>query len=328
MCQPGDAPVNPNHLSLRAAMGLPDVLADRLGPDALSRHADLLQCEPVDLIALVESHAAPMNRRFAAGTLLAYRGDPRIQPLEPQMIRLPGARATLGLDPAQLDCVVARWRHAGVVDEWIRKECPRYHVDLAPFAIARFPVTNQEFRFFLEETGSGLLPSAWTLGTYPVHLANHPVWTITPEAADAYAAWLALRTGRAFRLPTEAEWEYAASGGEAREFPWGNEFESNRTNTVETGPLCTTPVGMYPLGRTASGIDDLAGNVEEYVADNYKPYPGGEMIHDDLRLTHGDYRVARGGSFARYGDLARCRRRHGWFRSPIYAMGMRLAESM
>lgn len=323
-----DIPTNPNQLSPRAAMGLPKLLSDRLGPDALSRHADLLRCEPAELIAILESLVSPTHRRFAAGTLLAFCGDPRIQPFTPQMIQLPGGKFTLGLDPGQVSRVVACWRHAGVVEDWIHKECPCYEVDLAPFAIARYPVTNQEFRLFLEESDGEQLPTSWILGAYPYHLANHPVWTITPEVADAYAAWLARRTGRAFRLPTEAEWEYAASGGEAREFPWGTEFEPERTNTVETGPLCTTPVGMYPLGRTATGIDDMAGNVEEYTAAKYEPYPGGRIIQDDLYLMHGDYRIARGGSFARYGDLARCRRRHGWYHSPIYAMGMRLAESL
>jgi len=85
---------------------------------------------------------------------------------------------------------------------------------------------------------------------------------------------------------------------------------------------------MYARGRTPSGIDDLGGNVEEYVADTYRAYPGGTPVADDLRATQGRYRVARGGSFTRYGDLARCTRRHGWYDAPIYAMGLRLAESL
>lgn len=309
-------------------MGLSDRLEDRLGADAFSRNVDLFECEVGELISEVESATNPMARRFVAGSLLALRGDPRTDPFAPQMIQLPGGSVTLGLDESHIGRVVANWRHAGVTEEWIRKECPRHQVEVKPFALARFPVTNWEFQVFLKDSGYEFLPHGWYLGAYPLHLANHPVWTISPEAADAYAEWSAQRTTRAFRLPTEAEWEYAASGGEAREFPWGNSFDPERTNTVEFGPLCTTPVGMYPRGRTPSGIDDLAGNVEEYTADNYTPYSGGELIDDDLRRTQGDYRVARGGSFARYGDLARCRRRHGWFHGPIYAMGMRLAETL
>ncbi|MBF3728094.1 SUMF1/EgtB/PvdO family nonheme iron enzyme, partial [Burkholderia pseudomallei] len=65
----------------------------------------------------------------------------------------------------------------------------------------------------------------------------------------------------------------------------------------------------------------------EYVADDYRPYPGGEAIADDLAVTQGGYRIARGGSFTRFGDLARCARRHGRYQRDIYAMGFRLVES-
>lgn len=321
-------PINPNLLSPRAAMGLPEALVDRLGADVLARHADLLRRDATELVATLESADVATDRRFAAGSVLAIIGDPRISVEQPAMVKLRGGKVKLGLAHARVDAVTAQWRHVGVLEEWIRKECPEYTLEIAPFAIGRFPVTHFEFREFLEDSGSAWLPSSWHLGTYPPHLANHPVWTIPPEAADAYAAWLAQRTERAFRLPTEAEWEYAASQGDGREFPWGATFEAERANTVEAGPLCTTPVGMYPLGRTSTGIDDLAGNVEEYTADLYHAYPGGDHVADDLHLTQGSYRVARGGSFTRYGDLARCQRRHGWYHSPIYAMGFRLAESL
>ncbi|WP_269766951.1 formylglycine-generating enzyme family protein [Burkholderia ubonensis] len=75
-----------------------------------------------------------------------------------------------------------------------------------------------------------LASSSRQLSSYPSHLANHPVWTVPPEAADAYVAWLARRTGRRFRLPLEAEWEYAASNGDGREFPWGDAFEYGRAS--------------------------------------------------------------------------------------------------
>ena len=72
---------------------------------------------------------------------------------------------------------------------------------------------------------------------------------------------------------------------------------------------------------------DMSGNVEEYVAAPYSPYPGGHFIADHLTQIHGSYRVARGGSFARFRDLARTRRRHGHNpKSVTYAMGFRLAE--
>jgi len=73
----------------------------------------------------------------------------------------------------------------------------------------------------------------------------------------------------------------------------------------------------------------MAGNVEEYVSDQYEAYPDGQLVTDHLVDIHGQYRVARGGSFARFRDLARTRRRHGHNpKSATYAMGLRLAESL
>lgn len=319
---------NPNRLSDRAAMALPDDLfVARTSATVLSTHVDLLRMTSAQWIVIAEAPDAPFERRYAAGTLLGFAGDPRIRALDPPMCDVPAARARLGTEPARVPQVIAEWSRVGVIDEWIEKECPRHTVELAAYRMMRYPVTNLEYRRFLEETGAPWLPTSWTFGVYPLERANHPVWSVPAEAADAYAAWLCEATGRRFRLPTEAEWEYAASGGADVEYPWGDAFDPRAANTVEAGPLSTTPVGIFPLGRSAFGIDDLAGNVEEYVADDYRPYPGGEAIADDLAVTQGGYRIARGGSFTRFGDLARCARRHGRYQRDIYAMGFRLVES-
>src|SRR5262249_259109 len=144
----------------------------------------------------------------------------------------------------------------------------------------RYPVTNQEYRQFLDETGHTSLPTSWVFGAFPSDRANHPVYTITPGDAEAYAGWLSVRTGRRFRLPTEVEWEYAARGRDEREFPWGDSFDAAKANTVELRLLSTTPVGMFSQGASPFGLLDLAGNVEEYVADVYEPYPGGPLVTD------------------------------------------------
>jgi formylglycine-generating enzyme required for sulfatase activity len=318
---------NPNRLSARAAMGLPDRFLDRLDPLLLATHRDLLALDAQGLVREQSAAGNSADRRIAAGTVLGLVGDPRLSTLRPDMVQLPGGPVTLGLDVTRVDEIYARWAHVGVQRDWIAKECPAHATFLKPFAIGRYPVTNWEYREFLVDSGASWIPSSWTFGVYPTGLSNHPVWTIPPEAADAYATWLAQRTGRAFRLPTEAEWEYAASGGGQQEYPWGDEFLADHANTVEAGPLTTTPVGSYPAGRTGSGLEDMAGNVEEYTSSRYATYPGGAAVADDLALTAPAYRIARGGSFSRYGDLCRCRRRHGWYQLPIYAMGFRIAES-
>ncbi|AOJ04688.1 MULTISPECIES: formylglycine-generating enzyme family protein [Burkholderia] len=319
---------NPNYLSDRAAMALPeDLFVARTPATVFSTHLDLLRLAPAQWVAIAQDPGAPFERRYAAGALLGFAGDPRIRPLDPEMCDVPAAQARLGTEPEQVPQVIAEWERVGVIEEWIAKECPRYTTELAAYRMMRYPVTNLEYRRFLEETGAPWLPTSWAFGVYPVERANHPVWSVPAEAADAYADWLSEATGRRFRLPSEAEWEYAASGGTGVEYPWGDAFDPRAANTVEAGPLSTTPVGIFPLGRSVFGIDDLAGNVEEYVADDYHPYPGGAAIDDDLALTQGSYRIARGGSFTRFGDLARCARRHGRYQRDIYAMGFRLVEA-
>jgi toxoflavin biosynthesis protein ToxD len=321
--------VNPNQLTDRAAMGLPDSFVDRIDQSALAaEHRRLSRAEPRQLADTVGDPSLPRLTRLAAGNLLALVGDPRIDVWSPAMVDVPAGQVSVGLPVERVAEVVARFSSVGVIREWIDKEVPRHSVHLPAFRIARYPVTNQEYRVFLLENPDVAPPTSWQFGVYPAPLANHPVWTVSPNDADAYAAWLSVRTGRHFRLPAEAEWEYAAAGPEEREYPWGDEAGQEFANTVESGPLATTPVGVHPAGRSPFGADDMGGNVEEYVADAYYPYPDGILVGDDLAGSGDTYRVARGGSFTRYADLARCSRRHGWYRKPIYAMGFRLAETV
>ncbi|MFN0028356.1 MAG: formylglycine-generating enzyme family protein [Acidimicrobiales bacterium] len=301
-------------------------LALRLAGPAV---AALCRVDAATLIEHLGDDQRPFAERLAAGTMLALIGDPRLATRQPDLVELPAATVTVGLDPHEVAAVVARWSHVGVREDWLRKETPRHQVTIHAFRVSRYPVTNGEYLDHVLAVPEAVRPSCWPQGSFPWALSNHPVFSLPPEAADGYAAWLAEVTGRRFRLPTEAEWEYAATGGDGREFPWGDQWDPQRANTAEAGPLCSTPVGMYPSGRSPFGLLDLAGNVEEYVADHYRPYPGAVAVHDDLVDVHGArYRVARGGSYARHGDLARCARRHGWYPSDHYAMGFRLAESI
>lgn len=323
-------PCNLGTMSDRERLGLPERFHASDLQLAVEAAAVLQRCHPVArLLACIADRAEPLAVRIAAGNLLALAGDPRIDPLKPEMIELPGATVHIGLPADQIDAATASLAHLGIDRAWIAKEAPRHAVKLAPFAMARYPVTNQEYRQFLIETGHDDIPTSWAFRRYPTERANHPVYTISPASADAYAGWLALRTARAFRLPHEAEWEYAAAGSELREYPWGGSFDPALLNTAECGLFDTAPIGVFLGGKTPSGLYDMGGNVEEYVADDYAPYPGGEMISDHLVQIHGTYRVARGGGFSRFSDLARTRRRHGHNpRSATYAMGFRLAETI
>jgi formylglycine-generating enzyme required for sulfatase activity len=314
-----------NHRPFREAMGLGPGMYGRAEKAPLAAHGDLLSLTPEEISTIAEEPGQSFARRHAAGQLLGLLGDPRIRPLDPVMITIRGGTFHQGLDVDQVDEIIARWASVGVQRDFILKECPSHIVTLPAFRIAKYPVTNLEFLQFVVERSPTELPSSWEFGVYPETRSNHPVYTVSPETADSYATWLRARTGRRWRLPSEAEWEYAAAGGSGTEYPWGAEFDPHLANTVEMGPLCSTPVGIYPEGASSIGVLDMAGNVEEYVSDLYAPYPGGTFVEDEL-AQRGPYRIARGGSFTRYGDLARCRRRHGRFDSALYPTGFRLAE--
>ncbi|MFE2938925.1 formylglycine-generating enzyme family protein [Streptomyces sp. NPDC059255] len=318
------------HFAHHAALADPRLL--RPGPDAVDR---LRALAPAGLAAAVEDPAEPLAVRLAAGGLLALLGDPRVRTGgTPATRAVPGGTVHVGLPPRAVRAVVDRWAHVGVERAWIEKETPVEQVVVADYWICAYPVTNAEYRHFLADTRRPARPTTWYLGAYPYDRANHPVAGVRPEDADAYAAWLSERTGHPWRLPGEAEWEYAAKGPQGLEFPWGDTFDPDAANTREAGVHTTTPVGAFPAGRSPFGVSDMGGNVEEFVADDYRPYRGGSFVADDLTGTDGStvteeapaaYRVARGGSFSRFGDLARTRRRHGAFPSPLYPVGFRLA---
>jgi formylglycine-generating enzyme required for sulfatase activity len=133
------------------------------------------------------------------------------------------------------------------------------------FYLDQFPVTNLQFRGFLES--SGYLPSDpvnflkhWENGGIPEGLENHPVVYVSFQDAQAYADW----AGK--RLPTEKEWQYAAQGSENRVWPWGNEYDSTRCNHA-LGQ--TTPVDAFPKGKSPHGVMDMTGNVWQITGDVY-----------------------------------------------------------
>jgi formylglycine-generating enzyme required for sulfatase activity len=295
------------------AGALPPGLSD---PAALARLAELAEHPDAALLA-----------RLAAGAVLAACGDPRLSTI-PAVVGVPGGTVEIGLAPERVAAVSSRWRHVGVERAWIEKETPAHPILLDDFWIGRYPVTNGQYREFLMASDWAGRPSTWYLGAYPWDRANHPVCGIAAADADAYVRWLTEETGHPYRLPTEAEWEHAAKGNDGLEYPWGADFDSSKANTRETGIHTTTPVGVFPAGNSPFGVADMAGNVEEYVADRYQPYPGGRRVSDHLSDSLGDYRVTRGGSFARYGDLARTRRRHGPLPAALYPCGLRIASEV
>jgi formylglycine-generating enzyme required for sulfatase activity len=166
-------------------------------------------------------------------------------------------------------------------------EQPSHTMFVEAFYIGTYEVTNQEYREFVDATGHRV-PRHWAGGRIPRGMEKHPVYWVSYEDAEDYSAW------KGGRLPTEVEWERAAKGGSTYPFPWGYEFDKNRANTWEAGRGGTTPVGSYPLGASPFGVEDMAGNVFEWVADFYGPYPGSKAVEKEFDKH---LRVLRGGSW-------------------------------
>jgi formylglycine-generating enzyme required for sulfatase activity len=182
---------------------------------------------------------------------------PEVAPIEPELVDIPGGTFTMGDD--------ARGRPV---------ELPAHEVELTPFRIGKYEVTNEEYRRFCDATGRPYPPDPDFVEANPVgrayftSLPRHPVVMISWDDMRAYAAWLSKRTGKDYHLPTEAQWERAARGGvPALEYPWGNERDPSRARIMLTWREGPMQVGSYP--PTGYGLHDVAGNVAEATADWY-----------------------------------------------------------
>jgi serine/threonine-protein kinase len=214
---------------------------------------------PVPLLALSMIAVVVI---FAAAPILitgqSDRDDPSAlldNPLRPdagEMITVPAGEFLLGSD------------EPGALSE--------RQVSLPTFQVDKYEVTNASYQLFVEETGHR---APW--GTYPDGQSNDPVTSVAWADASAYCQW----AGK--RLPTEAEWEKAARGTDGRRYPWGDVWRDDLANTSQAGTTGPQPVGSYPEGASPYDIQDMAGNVWEWV--------------DDWFSVDQETRVIRGGAW-------------------------------
>lgn len=278
------------------------------------------------LVSIVESMNYPTDYRLAAGEVLARKGDPRIHTVTPTMIDIPAARVRVGLPETELDGVFEQSRSFGVMRDVLELDTPEHLVELSPFRIGKYCVTNIEYSEFIQASGHESTPTSWIGDRYEAVKSNHPVFSVSFDDAQAYCAWLAEKTGRSFRLPTEAEWEYVSSGRDHLRFPWGDQFEPDRANTIESQMMSTTPIGMFARGHSPFGVLDMAGNVEEYTTSTLGDYLGRPLVHNSIANTLAGNHIARGGSFARFHDLTRTSCRHAVGQPDKVVIGFRLVE--
>jgi len=217
--------------------------------------------------------------------------------VEPEMIEIPAGKFLMGSTSAQAKIAIKD----GADPSWVKDEQPQHEVELSSYLISKYPITNHEYKIFLKDTGRKP-PYGWNDDVYPFGQSDHPVVNVSWDNAIAYCDWLYKKTGRQYRLPTEAEWEKAARGTDDRIWPWGNEFNPSYANTKEINLRDTTPVWRFsPQGDSPFGCADMVGNVWEWCSDWYdkNEYSNqiGEIVKNPKEPESGHSHVMRGGSF-------------------------------
>jgi formylglycine-generating enzyme required for sulfatase activity len=290
-------------MGLFVGLGVGAVLAIGAATFALGRgHGAPAAATPTSGSAAVAAPPASVAARAAPAS--APAGCPK------DMIAIPGGSFYMGSD------------------EGIPLERPAHQVELSPYCIDQFEVTVEKYKACSD---AGRCKRASTTNQWesitdkdrkafdplcnvrdPEGHASHPINCVDWEMADKFCR----EDGK--RLPTEAEWEFAARGPDGRKYPWGdddpsagylnacgrecmawgakNGVEEKAMYDADDGYANTAPVGSFPKGASRYGVQDVVGNVWEWVADYYGPYSKEEQKAPTGPAT-GDEKVIRGGAW-------------------------------
>jgi formylglycine-generating enzyme required for sulfatase activity len=268
------------------------------------------------------------------GSAWAAENHPAKTPAADSMVLIPAGEFTMGSDKVEDDTKwrgANALNPYGFNDKLYVDEHPAHKVNLPAFFIDKYEVSNAQYRKFTlsaphrppamwQQNGYNLtnkflasLPLAYLrqvaserfkldldvtalsqkallvkLVKTQIERGKLPVTTVTWADADAYCQW----AGK--HLPTEAEWEKAARGPDSFEFPWGNEWDPKKINTMSENPEAPySSGGAYPGDKSVYGVYDMAANVSEWVADWYDAYPGAPA--SDNQYYGKTQRVTRGG---------------------------------
>ncbi|MGH7495884.1 MAG: formylglycine-generating enzyme family protein [bacterium] len=276
------------------------------------------------LVTILEQGLLPARERADAGFVLGKLGDPRegVCTLPPVFVALPGGKFVMGGDKED--------------------EKPPHEVELSPYRISKYPITNAQFEAFMKANGYQE-PKWWSTEGWQYrqernweqprywdndgfNLPNQPVVGVSWFEAEAFCAWLTAEGAglsaegqkQIVRLPTEAEWEFAARGKEGRKYAWGSgEPTLEHANYDESKISRPTIVGSYPKGVTPDEIFDLVGNVWEWCQDWYSEKYYAEckkkgVIQNPAGPGEGTGRILRGASWYNNAGALRGSRRSGF----------------
>ncbi|UFZ02674.1 formylglycine-generating enzyme family protein [Bradyrhizobium ontarionense] len=225
------------------------------------------------------------------------------KPRIPEMVPIPGGAFSMGSndDPS---------------------ETPIHHVDIRPFALGRFPVTVGEWKDCV---------AAGKCADIALGPDDHPMANVSFQDTQDYVAWLSQHTGKAYRLPSEAEWEYAARGGRRTRFWWGDQMQAGMAGCGgcnESGAAQRVKVGSFRANPFS--LFDMGGGVDQWVSDGWhKNYHGAPADNTPWLADGSHVHVIRSGSWKsepRYVRAASRDNYDGRFRYPT--LGFRVASSM
>lgn len=236
-----------------------------------------------------------------------------------------GGTFRMGADPNEIegqmkmfDYALRRWSW-DEAEPWFRKHTPARMVSVPDFEMSRALITRGQYAHF-ERAVFGVA-SHLTAGNPKL-----PVEGVSYYGARQFTEWLSLELGVRVALPTEAQWEFAASSRGRYRFPWGDNFAPTKANTIESGVGRATEASVFAAGVSEQGILDLAGNLEEWTDNFYVPYPGARFVHDRISEENGGaYPILRGGCYRHHGDLCLAVRRHG-YRKDYTPVGFRIVK--
>ncbi|KAB8045069.1 bifunctional serine/threonine-protein kinase/formylglycine-generating enzyme family protein [Janthinobacterium aquaticum] len=237
----------------------------------------------------------------------------------PELVLIPSGRFQMGSNEEEHKAAM----RAGAQKSWLEREMPQHWVGIAqPFALARHPVSVGEWRVFVRATGwNGGLETNWEKPGF-VQTDLHPVVGVSWNDAQLYLAWLGEKTGQRYRLPSEAEWEYACRAGSRTAFHTGETISTEQANYDGLYIYNGGERGQYRGGTTAQGVFapnawglyDMHGNVWEWVQDsvhdNYQGAPvDGSAWEDGADSSR---RILRGGSWLYHPRYLRSALRNGY----------------